>query len=240
MIFSASRKARRVGFILCKGFSVNMRQPFARHWTLVLLLVLIAGVSRAVPVSNVQVRVVTGPNELSPGSYVELRIYEAGKPVRRYPLTHGEAWAADSTRVIPVAMNEALDSSAVLRFSLYYRAASPLSPPWQVVAADVDLSAGHQPPQLLLDTTLSGQIARQGELATLDRDASTISCMSDTDCDDSKTCNGKERCAPHTPGADARGCVSGRPVVCPVNQICTEGRGCVGTGSLTPVPAKAN
>jgi hypothetical protein len=136
-------------------------------------------------------------------------------------------------------MNETLDSRSVLRFSLYYRAASPLSPPWQVVAADVDLSAGHEPPRLLLDTTLSGEIARQGELATLDRDASTIACMSDTDCDDAKTCNGRERCAPHMAGADARGCVSGRPVVCPVNQICTEGRGCVGTGSLTPAPAAA-
>jgi hypothetical protein len=108
-----------------------------------------------------------------------------------------------------------------------------------VVAADVDLSAGHEPARLLLDTTLSGAIAHQGELATLDRDASTVACMSDADCDDAKTCNGKERCAPHTAGADARGCVSGRPVVCPVNQICTEGRGCVGTGSLTPAPAPA-
>jgi hypothetical protein len=210
-----------------------MRLTFARSW-LLLLLTFGAAASSAVPVSNVQVRVVTGPNELSAGSYVELRIYEAGRAVRRYPLTHGEAWAADSTRIIPLAMNEALDSRNVLRFSLYYRAASPLSPPWQVVAADVDLSAGREPPERLLDTTLSGEIARQGELATLDRDASTVACRSDADCDDAKACNGKERCAPHTPGADARGCVSGRPVVCPVNQICTEGRGCVGAGSLTP------
>jgi hypothetical protein len=112
-----------------------------------------------------------------------------------------------------------------------------LSPPWEVVAADVDLATGQEQPRLLLDTTLSGQIVRQGELATLERDASTISCMSDADCDDAKTCNGKERCAPHTAGADARGCVSGSPVVCPVNQVCTEGRGCVGKGSLTPRPA---
>ncbi len=205
-----------------------------------MLLTLVVAVSRAVPVSNVQVRVVTGANELTAGSYVELRIYEAGKAVRRYPLTHGEAWAADSTRVIPLTMNETLDARNVLRFSLYYRAASPLSPPWQVVAADVDLSAGHEPPLRLLDTTLSGEIARQGELATLDRDTSTIACMSDADCDDAKSCNGKERCAPRTPGADARGCVSGRPVVCPVNQICTEGRGCVGAGSLTPAAVQAH
>jgi hypothetical protein len=216
-----------------------MRPAFARYRTLGLLLTLLTGVGHAVAVSSVQVRVVTGPNELSAGSYVELRIYEAGKPPRHYPLTHGEAWAADSTRVIPVTMNDTLDSRNVLRFSLYYRAASPLSPPWQVIAADVDLSAGHEPARLLLDTTLSGEISRQGELATLDRDASTVACMSDADCDDSKACNGKERCAPHALGADARGCVSGRPVVCPVNQICTEGRGCVGAGSFTPLPAPA-
>jgi hypothetical protein len=214
-----------------------MRQPLTRNWTLVLLLTLVAAVSRAVPVSHLQVRVVTGPTELTPGSYVELRIYEAGKAVHRYPLTHGEAWARDSTRVIPLTLNDGLDPRNVLRFSLFYRAASPLSPPWQVVAADVDLSAGREPAQLLLGTTLSGEIARQGELATLERDASTISCMSDSDCDDSKSCNGQERCAPHAAGADARGCVSGRPMVCPVNQVCTEGRGCVGTGSLTPAPA---
>jgi hypothetical protein len=217
--------------------SVNMRQPFARIWPLLFLLTLVAATSRAVPVSHIQVRVVTGMTDLSAGSYVELRIYEAGKAVRRLPLTHGEAWPRDSTRVIPLTLNDSLDPRNVLRFSLYYRAASPLSPPWEVVAADVDLATGQEPPRLLLDTTLSGQIVRQGELATLERDASTISCMSDADCDDAKTCNGKERCAPHTAGADARGCVSGSPVVCPVNQVCTEGRGCVGKGSLTPRPA---
>jgi hypothetical protein len=210
-----------------------MRQPFARIWPLLLLLTLAAATSRAVPVSHIQVRVVTG-SDLSAGSYVELRIYEAGKAVRRLPLTHGEAWPHHSTRVIPLTLSDSLDPRNVLRFSLYYRAASPLSPPWEVIAADVDISAGHEPPQLLLDTTLSGEISRQGELATLDRDARAISCMSDADCDDAKACNGKESCAPHTPGADARGCVTGRPVVCPVNQVCTEGRGCVGKGSLTP------
>jgi hypothetical protein len=106
-----------------------------------------------------------------------------------------------------------------------------------VVAADVDLSAGRDPQQLLLNATLSGEIAGQGELATMDRDASTMVCMADADCDDHNSCNGRERCAPHTAGADARGCVSGSPMVCPVNQICAEGRGCVGAGDLRPLPA---
>jgi hypothetical protein len=203
-----------------------------RSWPLILLTIF-AAAAHALPVSHVQVRIVTGMTDLAAGSYLELRIYEAGKPVRKLQLTHGEAWPRDTTRLIPLALSEGLDPRNVLRFSLYYRAASPLSPPWEVVSADVDLSAGSEPQRLLLDTTLSGEIARQGELATLDRDASSIACMSDADCDDDRSCNGRERCAPHSPGADARGCVGGTPAVCPVNQICAEGRGCVGAGSIS-------
>jgi hypothetical protein len=202
-----------------------------------LLIALCATSTHALPVSQVQVRIVTGIADLSAGSYLELRIYETGKPVRRLPLTHGEAWPRDSTRVIPLTLNEALDPRDVQRFSLYYRAASPLAAPWEVVAADVDLSAGRDPQQLLLNATLSGEIAGQGEIATLDRDASSMVCTTDADCDDHKSCNGRELCAPHTAGADARGCVSGSPVVCPVNQICSEGRGCVGAGDLRALPA---
>jgi len=197
-------------------------------------LTLGAAIAHATAVSHLQVHIVTGSYDLSAGSYLELRIYEAGKAVRRVALTHGESWPRDSTRVIPLTLVEPLDPRNVQRFSLYYRASSPMSPPWEVVSADVDLSGGHGPQQLLLDTTLSGEIAHQGELATLDRDASTMTCMSDADCDDQKACNGAERCAPHTPGADARGCVSGTPMVCPVNKVCIEGKGCVGTGGLTP------
>jgi len=212
-------------------------KPFISQWPVVLLMTLCAAAAQAVPVNHIQVRIVTGLTDLAAGSYLELRIYEAGKQVRRLPLTHGEAWPRDSTRVIPLTLNESLDPRNVHRFSLYYRAASPLSPPWEVVAADVDLAAGGGPQQLLLNATLSGEIAHQGELASMDRDASTMVCMTDSDCDDHKSCNGQEQCAPGRPGADARGCVSGTPVVCPVNQICSEGRGCVGTGALKPLPA---
>jgi len=38
-------------------------------------------------------------------------------------------------------------------------------------------------------------------------------CGSDADCDDGMWCNGAERCAPATPGADAAGCVAG-PASC--------------------------
>jgi hypothetical protein len=212
-----------------------VKLPFISKWPIVLLMTLCAAAVHAVPVSRVQVRIVTGVADMSAGSYLELRIYEAGKQVQRLPLTHGESWPRDSTRVIPLTLSEALDPRNVQRFSLYYRAASPLAPPWEVVAADVDLSAGREPQQLLLNTTLSGEISGQGELASLDRDASTMMCMIDSDCDDHKSCNGRERCAPRSPGADARGCVSGSPTVCPVNEICTEGHGCVGTGGLKPL-----
>jgi hypothetical protein len=192
---------------------------------------------QAVPVKQLQVRIVTGSTDLGAGSYVELRIYQAGKDVRRLPLTHGEAWPRDSTRVIPLNLSDPIDPGNVVRFSLYYRAANVAAPPWQVVAADIDLSAGRAPPQLLLDTTLSGEIDRQGELATVERDVSTLMCINDADCDDHYTCNGRERCEPRSAGADARGCVRGNPVVCPVNQVCTEGKGCVGAHASAPLPA---
>jgi hypothetical protein len=201
-------------------------------WPMLLACVLCATAAHAAPVSRLEVRVVTGGAELSAGSDLELRIYEAGKNVRRLPLVHGEAWLPDSTHLIPVKLNDALDPRNVQRFALYYRAGNALAPAWEVVSADVEIPSGQAAPQRLLDATLSGVIAKQGELATVERDQATMACSSDADCDDHRACNGKERCAPHTAGADARGCVKGTPVVCPVNQVCGEGVGCHGTDAL--------
>jgi hypothetical protein len=204
-------------------------------WPILLIWVLGAANAVAMPISHLEVRVVTGAGELSAGSSLELRIYEAGKSVRRLPLVHGEAWVRDSTHIIPVKLSEPLDPRNVVRFSLYYRGASPLSPALEIVSADVELPSAGDSPQRLLDATLSGTIARQGELATVDRDQSSLACKTDADCDDKRTCNGTERCAPHAADADARGCVKGTPVVCPVNQVCGEGVGCRGLpGSPKP------
>src|SRR5882757_619363 len=164
---------------------------------------LCASLAAAVPVSRLEVRVVTGAAELSAGSDLELRIYEAGKSVRRLPLVHGEAWLPASTHLIPVKLNDALEPRNVQRFALYYRAGSPLAPAWEVVSADVELPSGQDAPARLLNATLSGVISRQGELATVERDQAAIACSSDADCDDHRTCNGKERCAPHSAGAAA-------------------------------------
>jgi len=197
-------------------------------WPILLAWALGAANVQAMPVSRLEVRIVTGAQELSAGSSLELRIYEAGRDVRRLPLVHGEAWPRDSTHIIPVKLSEALDPRNVLRFSLYYRSASPVAPGLEIVAADVGLPAGKESPERLLNATLSGVIARQGELATGDRDQAALTCMIDSDCDDRRSCNGHERCAPRAPDADARGCVKGTPVVCPVNQVCGEGVGCRG------------
>ena len=208
-------------------------------WPMLLACTLCATIAEAVPVSRLEVRVVTGAQELSAGSDLELRIYEAGKSVRRLPLVHGEAWLPDSTHLIPVKLSDALEPRNVLRFALYYRAGSPLAPAWEVVSAEVELPSGQEGPTRLLNATLYGVISKQGELATVERDPAALACGSDADCDDHRTCNGKERCAPHAAGADARGCVKGSPVVCPVNQVCGESVGCHGTDALksfTPDP----
>jgi hypothetical protein len=191
-----------------------------------------AASAAAAPVSHLEVRVVTGAQELSAGGSLELRIYEGAKSPRRLPLNHGEAWPRDSTHLVPVKLTEPLDPRNVVRFSLYYRSASPLTPDLEIVAADVELpapaGAPADAPELLLGATLAGVVGRQGELATMDRDQSALACRSDADCDDKRSCNGQERCAPRSPDADARGCVKGTPVVCPVNQVCSEGVGCRG------------
>lgn len=216
---------------------MNLQLPMpVRPILLVLAAVLCAPSAQALPVSQLQVRIVTGAEEMSAGSTLELRIYEAGRPVRRLSLVHGESWPRDSTHVIPLRLTDALEPRYVQRFALYYRTASPQAPPWEVVAAEVDVP-GHQPPERLLNTTLSGVIAPGGELASLERDPSVLTCAFDSDCDDGKACNGVERCAPRSPGADVRGCVKGTPVVCPVNQVCSEGVGCrglEGPKALTP------
>jgi hypothetical protein len=194
--------------------------------------------AHAVPVSHLEVRIVTGEAQLSAGSDLELRIYESGRSVRRLPLVHGEAWLPESTHLIPVKLNDALEPRNVVRFALYYRAGSPLAPAWEVVAADVELPSAGGSSVRLLDSTLSGVISKQGELASMERDQSASLCATDSDCDDHRACNGRERCAPRSPGADARGCVKGSPVACPVNQVCGEGVGCYGAAALkAPTPA---
>jgi hypothetical protein len=196
--------------------------------------------ANAVPVSRLEVRVVTGAAELSAGSDLELRIYETGRSVRRLPLVHGEAWLPASTHLIPVKLNDALDPRNVQRFALYYKAGSLLAPAWEVVSADVEIRSGQDSSERLLNATLSGVIAKQGELASVERDQAAMLCNSDADCDDRRACNGKERCAPRAPGADARGCVKGLPVVCPVNQVCGEAVGCHGTSALKSFTPDSN
>ena len=223
------------------GVSIRPEVPLKARGPLLLISTLLMTLAwslpgAAAPTTRVQVRIVTGHTELAAGSVVELRIYEAAKSVVRAPLTHGESWPGDSTRLIPVILNTPIAPRTVLRFELYYRASRPVSPPWEVVAADVNVSTGLVP-DLLLNSTLSGVITGQGELATEERAAGSITCVTDSDCDDHRKCNGRERCAPGNPGADARGCLKGAPVVCPVNQVCTEDHGCRGPDAVRGAPA---
>ena len=108
-------------------------------WASVFIWGFCAAGAQALPVNHLEVRVVTGAAELAAGSSLELRIYEAGKSVRRLSLVHGEAWPRDSTHVIPVKLGDPLDPRNVVRFSLYYRSASPVAPELEIVAADVEL-----------------------------------------------------------------------------------------------------
>ena len=187
-----------------------------------------AGRVAAIPVQQVELRIVIGAEQLTPGSDLELRIYGSNGIVMRLPVAHAEPWLPDSTHLIPLKLNEGLEPQNVQRFAIYYRPSSAVAAPFEIIAADVELPSSSGDPQRLLGVTLSGVIARQGELATQDRSQAASTCLTDADCDDGRTCDGRERCAPHSANADARGCVSGTPVACPVNQVCGERVGCHG------------
>jgi hypothetical protein len=196
---------------------------------------LFAASAMAVPVRQVELRIVIGAEQLTAGSDLELRIYESNGIVHRLSVVHAEPWLPDSTHLIPLKLDQALEPRNVQRFSIYYRPGSAPSAPFEIISADVELPSSDGEARKLLGMTLSGAIARQGELSTEDRTQAGASCSSDADCDDKRACNGKEHCAPHSPGADARGCVRGEPVVCPVNQVCGEGIGCHGIAAPKPI-----
>lgn len=208
-------------------------------WFILSAALLWAVNAAAAPVRQLEVRIVIGAEELTPGSDLELRIYETNGIVRRLPVAHTEPWLPDSTHLIPLKLSEGLEPRNVQRFALYYRSGSALAAPFEIIAADVELPSSSGEPQKLLGMTLSGVIARRGELATEDRAQEAGMCLTDEDCDDKRVCNGRERCAPHSPDADARGCVKGTPVVCPVNQVCGEGIGCHGVAPPKPIDRDA-
>lgn len=53
-------------------------------------------------------------------------------------------------------------------------------------------------------------------------DAGPDGCVSSADCDDGVWCNGMERCAPGTAGADPRGCAPPGSLACPADSTCVE------------------
>jgi len=216
----------------------RVRPPLAVAVVCATVLAMVFGTAKvhAAPAGRLTVRLVTGAEPLAAGSDVELRIYEVGGRTRRLALAHGEAWLRDSTHVISVELADALDPRAVMRYAIYYRGAVAGLPAWEITSADVETAGTGTAPERLLDVTLSGAIAGQGELSTVERSVGSLVCVTDADCDDHRSCNGIERCAPQAAGADARGCLKGAPVVCPVNQICSEGRGCRGPDSIGKSP----
>jgi hypothetical protein len=69
---------------------VKLQLP-ASIWPIIVFCTMACAAAQAAPVSQLEVRIVTGAQELGAGSTLELRIYEAGKSVVRLPLVHGEA-----------------------------------------------------------------------------------------------------------------------------------------------------
>ncbi len=192
-------------------------------------------------VHRLLVRVATGGTGVAAGATVELRLVELGRAERRIALAAGAPWPAGSTRTVPVTLSEPLDPEAVARYSIYYKSpANAVLSSWDIASASVyALSAdGHEQP---LGAPIQGLIRREGEIASAERAVSSLSCVTDQDCDDGHICNGRERCDPGNRSANARGCVAGVPLACPTNQVCMERLGCRGMDSrdATTTPGAA-
>ena len=62
-----------------------------------------------------------------------------------------------------------------------------------------------------------------GAVDDITGDGDLMLCSADQDCTDGTFCNGSERCAPGTSGADSRGCVAASPATpCLAGQMCNE------------------
>ena len=207
-----------------------------RHYLLTLCLLLIGALAPVghpamaadgVLVSTLDVSVTSGAADLPAGAVLELKIYEQSPVPRIVALTHGEAWPAAASRLVRVHLERPLDPRRVRRFSLAYRAPRPGLPAWDVESARVEWDANGER-QRLLATTLAGVVAVDRELASEEVREAQLLCATDADCDNGRSCDGVERCEPANRRADPRGCVSGKPVICPVNQVCVEHQGCRG------------
>ena len=179
----------------------------------------------AVLVSSLDVSITSGAGALPGGATLELKIYEQGPAPRIVVLPRGGAWPAGATRLVRVRLDRPLDPRRVRRFSIAYHQPPAQLASWEIESAVVEWEADGRHERLLA-ATLSGVLAADRELASDEVVQAQLLCAVDADCDDGRTCDGTERCEPHNRFADERGCVSGRPIVCPVNQICVEHVGC--------------
>lgn len=187
----------------------------------------------AATVTRLEVRIATGADGVATPGLVELRLREVGKPERHVPIARGDVWPAGSTRVVPVTLPEPIDADAIVRVGIFYRASNASQPDaWEIAGADVVALRGAERVRLN-GASIRGLVPREGELASAERSVSALTCVVDSDCSDGRSCNGTEKCSPGTRGADARGCLRGTPVSCPINQACIEGQGCRGVGEAT-------
>ena len=216
-----------------------MRNRYRRD-LLVGCLIGVLALSAAAPVCAEQVRaldvtVTAGDRPFPARATLLLKIYEQGPLPRVLTVVREGEWPAGATRIVRLVLDRPLESTRVRRFALALEAAAADAAPWDVEAAYVEWqgSAGRE---RLLASNLAGVVAVGRDLASAERRDGDGRCSTDSDCSDGLDCNGAERCAPAAAGADARGCVAGRPVVCPVNTVCAEHRGCTGPAPVRAAP----
>ena len=200
------------------------------------IVLAIAAPAVAEQVRALDVTVTGGERPFPAKATLLLRIYEQSPLPRVLTVVRDVEWPAGATRIVRLILDRPLESSRVRRFALSLEAGAADTASWDVESAFVEWQ-GPAGRERLLAANLAGVVAVGRDLASAERREGDGLCNSDGDCSDGLDCNGLERCAPHAVGADARGCVVGRPIACPVNTVCAEHRGCVGPAPVRAAPA---
>jgi hypothetical protein len=195
----------------------------------------VAAAVQAEQVRAIDVTVTAGMRPFPARAALLLKLYEQGPVPTVLTVVRDVEWPPGATRIVRLVLDRPFEPARVRRFALAIDTGAAGTATWDVESAFVEWQ-GPAGRERLLASNLVGVVAAGRDLASAERHDGDWRCASDGDCSDGLECNGLERCAPEAAGADAHGCVTGRPMACPVNTVCAERRGCRGPAPSAPVP----
>ena len=168
---------------------------------------------------------------------VHLRIRGDGPNIEIRNLNKGQEWPGGSVRTVRVPLSPALDPARLTHIVLYMSFGGGIFPDhWHLDSLRVSLVRGGET-QLLWQSTYSPVtvFSTEGPSLEIDLPPRERECVTDSQCDDGRFCNGPERCVIRRVRGDViRACESALEVPqCPQGSLCHEPGQC----RLSPVDA---